>query len=136
MTNPRQHQTRGSLAQRSGVNAETIRYYEKIALLPLPERMSNGYRRYGEAHFQRLCFIRRCRELGFSLDDVRGLLSLVDVDAVSCDQVKRIADDHLADIADKIADLRKMQRTLRMLVENCTDDDAPTCPIIDALQAD
>lgn len=127
--------SRGALGQRSGVNAETIRYYEKIGLIPDPGRSSGGHRVYEEQHLQRLLFIRRCREMGFSVEDVRGLLSLVDGNQVSCEQVKRMADIHLLDIKTKIADLKKMERTLRNLSSSCTGDDVPDCPIIEALQA-
>lgn len=129
------HQTRGILAQRSGVNAETIRYYEKIALLPIPNRSAGGHRVYSDTDYQRLCFIRRCREMGFSLEEIRGLLSLVDGEQVSCEQVKHIADNHLANIRTKIANLKNMERTLRELSSNCSGEDIPECPIIEALQA-
>lgn len=125
--------SRGTLAQRSGVNAETIRYYEKISMMPDPGRSSGGHRVYNVTHLQRLCFIRRCREMGFSLDEIRGLLALVDREEVSCERVKFIADSHLIDIQTKIADLKKMQRTLRELSGRCSEDDVPDCPIIDAL---
>lgn len=127
--------SRGTLAQRSGVNSETVRYYEKIALLPPPCRSAGGHRVYQEEDLQRLCFIRRCREMGFSLEEIRGLLSLVDGRQVSCDRVKSIADEHLRDIQTKISDLRKMERTLRTLSANCSGDDVPECPIIESLQA-
>ena len=107
---PKKPQTRGVLARRSGVNAETIRYYEKIMLLPMPDRNLGGYRVYTEDDYQRLSFIRRCRNIGFSLGEIRGLLALVDGDRVSCEQVKRMADTHLIGIARKIADLKKCSR--------------------------
>jgi MerR family mercuric resistance operon transcriptional regulator len=122
------------LAQRSGVKAETIRYYENVMLMSEPERSSGGYRIYTEDDYQRLCFIRRCRDMGFSITEIRGLLSLVDGDQVSCEQVKRMADAHLADIARKIDGLKKMQRTLHDLSSNCSGDDVPHCPIVEALQ--
>ena len=135
MARSTKHQTRGVLAQRSGVKAETIRYYEKVMLLPEPDRNGGGYRVYAEDDYQRLCFIRRCRDMGFSLVDIRGLLSLVDGDQVSCEQVKRMADAHLADINKKISDLKQMQSTLRELSSTCSGDDVPHCPIIEALQS-
>ena len=127
--------TRGILAQRSGVNAETIRYYEKISLMRTPSRSEGGHRIYHTEDLQRLCFIRRCREMGFALDEIRGLLSLVDREQVSCERVKHIADVHLLDIRAKLADLRKMERTLRELSASCSGTDVPDCPIIEALQA-
>ena len=129
------HITRGTLAQRSGVKAETIRYYEKIMLLPEADRSESGYRVYGESDFRRLCFIRSCRDMGFSLQEIRGLLTLVDGECVSCEQVKRIADEHLITIDSKIADLKRMQNTLMGLSSSCSGDDVPECPIIDALQS-
>lgn len=127
--------SRGALAKRSQVNAETIRYYEKIALLPEPERSEGGHRLYQDADLNRLCFIKRCREIGFSLNEIRELLSLVDGQLVSCERVKHIADSHLLDIAAKIADLKKMQRTLNKLTASCSGSDVPECAIIEALQA-
>lgn len=126
--------TRGLLAKRSGVNAETIRYYEKVSLLPVPARSEGGQRIYGESDFQRLSFIRRCREMGFTLDEIRKLLSLVDGEQVSCKQVKQMADDHLIEIRAKIADLRKIENVLSTLSADCSGDDVPECPIMEALQ--
>ncbi len=131
----RRNMTRGVLAECSGVNAETIRYYESIALIPAPARSSGGHRVYEDSHLQRLYFIRCCRQIGFSLDEIRDLLSLVDGEQVSCERVKQIADDHLRDIRAKIVDLRKMERTLDALSAQCSGDDVPDCPIIEALQA-
>lgn len=126
--------SRGTLAQRSGVNSETIRYYEKISLLPKPNRSTGGHRVYHEDDLQRLSFIRRCREMGFSLEEIRGLLSLVDGEQVSCKRVKNIADEHLRDIQAKISDLKRMEKTLRTLSASCSGEDVPECPIIEALQ--
>lgn len=130
----RKNLSRGTLAQHSGVNSETVRYYEKIALLPEPNRSAGGHRVYQEDDLQRLCFIRRCRELGFSLDEIRGLLSLVDDQQVSCERVKSIADEHLRHIQTKISDLKKIKRTLRSLTASCSGGDVPQCPIIESLQ--
>jgi len=126
--------SRGTLAQRSGVNSETIRYYETISLLPKPDRSAGGHRVYREADLQRLTFIRRCREMGFSLKEIRGLLSLVDGEQVSCKQVKNVADEHLMDIRAKISDLKKIERTLSTLSASCSGKEVPECPIIEALQ--
>jgi MerR family mercuric resistance operon transcriptional regulator len=86
--------TRGVLSNRTGINAETIRYYEKIELIPEPSRSPGGHRVYEQEHLQRLLFIKRCRELGFSLEEIRGLLNLVDREEVSCERVQHIADEH------------------------------------------
>ncbi len=126
--------SRGALAKHSGVNAETIRYYENISLLPESARSAGGHRVYQEDDLQRLCFIRRCREMGFSLEEIRGLLSLVDGQQVSCKRVKKIADEQLLDIRAKIADLKRMEITLRTLSANCSGKDVPECPIIESLQ--
>lgn len=126
--------SRGILAKRSGINSETIRYYEKIALLPKPDRSAGGHRVYREEDLQRLTFIRRCREMGFSLEEIRGLLSLVDGEQVSCKRVKNIADEHLMDVRAKISDLKKIERTLSKLSASCSGKEVPQCPIIEALQ--
>lgn len=128
--------SRGELAAQSGVNAETIRYYEGIELMPEPQRTVGGHRIYASPQVQRLNFIRRCREIGFTLEEIRELLSLVDGEQVSCKQVKCIADNHLDDIRTKIADLKKMEKTLRAMSTQCSGKDVPQCPIIDVLQAE
>jgi MerR family mercuric resistance operon transcriptional regulator len=124
----------GKVAARTGCNIETIRFYEKEGLLPPPGRTEGGHRLYTTEMVGRLVFVRRCRELGFSMAEIRQLLSLVDGDQVSCERVKDIADQHLLDIRSKIADLRKMERTLRDLSSQCSGDDVPQCPIIEVLQ--
>ena len=126
--------SRGSLAKRSGVNSETIRYYEKISLMREPGRSAGGHRVYHEDDLHRLCFIRRCREMGFSLEEIRGLLSLVDGEQVSCKRVKNIADTHIQNIREKIADLKKIERTLSKLSADCSGEEVPECPIIEALK--
>jgi MerR family mercuric resistance operon transcriptional regulator len=123
----------GALAKRSGVNVETIRYYEKIGIMPVPDRTPVGYRVYGQEHLKRLHFIRRGRELGFGLNKLRGLLSLVDGDAYSCAQVHAVAIAHLDDIRRKIGDLKRLERVMASLAAQCTDDQVPDCPVIDAL---
>lgn len=124
----------GKVAEQTGCNVETIRFYEKERLLPQPNRSQGGHRLYTIELVDRLRFIRRCRELGFTLDEIRELFSLVDKEQVSCERVKTIADNHLEDVRGKIADLRKMERTLRVLSDQCPGGDIPECPIIEALQ--
>ena len=124
----------GKVAAKTGCNIETIRFYEKENLLPPPDRTEGGHRLYGKAQIGRLVFIRRCRELGFSMAEIRQLLSLVDGNEVSCEHVKGIADQHLQDIGSKIADLKKMQQSLVELSRRCSGADVPDCPIIDVLQ--
>ena len=122
----------GDLSRRTGVNIETIRYYEKIKLLPPPPRTQGGPRVYPEAHLRRLVFIRRSRELGFTLDEVRNLLGLVAGDC-TCREVKDAALAHLKNVRRKIADLRRMERTLAETAARCAGGTAPDCPIVDVL---
>jgi len=123
----------GALSARTGCPIETIRYYERIGLLAEPPRTAGGHRSYGDDHARRLFFIRRSRELGFSLDAIRDLLSMVDGGALSCGQVADMAGERLADVRAKIKDLKKLERTLAKTVSQCHRDDDPHCPVIDAL---
>ena len=125
--------SRGALASRSGVNSETIRYYEKIGLMPDPNRSAGGHRIYEREHVKRLSFIRRTRDLGFTLKEVRGLLALVDGGDYTCAEVRDRTLAHLDDVATKIRDLRKMQRTLKSISSKCDGGLVPDCPIVDAL---
>lgn len=123
----------GILSERSGVNIETIRYYERVGLLPKPQRSAAGYRLYRTADSDRLCFIRRARDLGFSLDEVRRLLDLADQKSRSCRRVHDIAVEHLAEVRAKIDDLRRMERVLATLVKACTQGTMPACPLLETL---
>lgn len=124
----------GELSRRTGCNIETIRYYERIALLPPPLRSAGHYRVYDTADVRRLAFIRRARELGFTLDEVRALLRLSANDGQgACANVRELAESHLAKVRAKIADLRAMERVLADAVQRCAAGEAPGCPIIDAL---
>lgn len=125
--------TIGALSARSGVNIETIRYYEKIGVMPSPTRSASGYRIYGPEHVRRLHFVRRGRELGFGLDELRGLLRLVDGHTYTCEEVHAHTVEHLTDIRQKIADLRRLERVMSDMAAQCTRDQVPECPIIDAL---
>ncbi|WP_298435860.1 Cu(I)-responsive transcriptional regulator [uncultured Jannaschia sp.] len=120
-------------AERSGLPAKTIRYYEEVGLVT-PERGANGYRRFSERDVHDLTFLGRSRALGFGLGECRALLALWRDDARASAEVKRIATDHLAGIEARIADLRAMQDTLRDLVNRCAGDDRPDCPILHSLQ--
>lgn len=124
----------GELSRQTGCKVETIRYYEQQSLMPEPPRTDGGHRLYTQDMRGRLLFIRRSRELGFSMDEIRGLLSLVDGKQISCERVKSMAEEHLQDIRAKISDLRRMQRTLSDLASRCSGEDVPDCPIIDTLQ--
>jgi MerR family mercuric resistance operon transcriptional regulator len=123
----------GALSAQSGVNIETIRYYEKIGVMPKPNRSAGGFRIYGPEHVKRLHFVRRGRELGFSLDELRGLLRLVDGHAYTCAEVYALTVAHLEDIRRKISDLRRLQRVMSEMAAQCTADQVPECPVIDAL---
>ena len=126
----------GVLAKRTGCNIETIRYYEKIGLLPPPARSGAGHRIFDADQLRRLRFVRRARGLGFALDEVRALLRLADDRQQSCAQARSITEGHLADIRARIADLKAMERVLRDTVRLCADGTKPTCPIIEALSRD
>ncbi|WP_394891760.1 helix-turn-helix domain-containing protein [Mesorhizobium sp. AaZ16] len=122
----------GDLSQRTGVNIETVRYYEKIGLLPQPPRTEGGHRIYSHPHLKRLVFIRRSRELGFTLDEIRNLLGMVE-GGYTCGQIQEAALAHLKTIRRKIADLRRMERTLADTAAHCEGGTAPDCPIVDVL---
>jgi MerR family transcriptional regulator, mercuric resistance operon regulatory protein len=123
----------GALSKQADCNIETIRYYERIGLLPLPPRTHGGYRLYGLEHLKRLNFIRRARELGFTLHEVRALLKLADDRSQSCGEVRTLATAHLDDVRAKIADLRAMERVLKELIARCETGTLPECPLIEAL---
>jgi MerR family mercuric resistance operon transcriptional regulator len=125
--------TIGELSELATVNIETIRYYERIKMLPAPPRTSGGRRTYDATHLRMLAFIRRSRELGFSLDEIRALIRLGSPEKASCRQVRDIASHHLDDIRAKIADLRKLERLLARTVAQCTGTTAPDCPVLDIL---
>jgi len=123
----------GALAKESAVNIETIRYYEKVGLMPKPARSGGGYRLYTPEHLKRLTFIRRGRELGFSLDELRNLLRLVDGHAYTCAEVRALTLAHVSDIRRKIADLRRLERVMTAVASQCSGRKVPDCPVIDAL---
>ena len=126
--------TRGDLARTTGCNIETIRYYEKTGLLPDPPRTDAGYRIYSAAHTTRLRFILRARELGFSMEDIRGLLGLGDGTAPTCAEVKERTERHLADVRAKIADLRRIEKVLSVTAARCSGEDVPDCPVLETLE--
>jgi len=123
----------GELSKLTGVHVETIRYFERIKMLPKPPRTAGGRRTYGATHVRALAFIKRSRELGFSPDDVRTLLRLGGPDKARCCDVRDIATDHLNDVRAKISDLRKLERLLAKTVARCTGTTAPQCAILDIL---
>ena len=123
----------GALSKQTGCNIETIRYYEKAGLLPTPARSPAGYRRYVSTHLRRLIFVRRARALGFSIEEIRTLLKLVDERKRPCAEVRGVAGVHLKDVQTKIADLRAMERVLRETVAKCASARSPDCPLIESL---
>ncbi len=125
--------TIGRLAERSGVHLETVRYYERIGLMPEPRRTEGGHRVYGHEHLKRLGFIRRSRELGYSLQEIRSLLGLVDGGDYTCAEVRDMTLQHAAEVRRKIADLRRLERSLKEMAAQCSGDTVPKCPIIDVL---
>ena len=124
---------RAELARQTGCNLETILYYEKTGMMPHPPRTPAGYRVYGPAHVSRLRFILRARELGFSIEEIRGLLELVDRGTQTCAEVKTRTDMHLTEIRAKIRDLKRIERILAETASHCSGDAVPDCPVLDAL---
>ncbi|MEM8851698.1 MAG: Cu(I)-responsive transcriptional regulator [Pseudomonadota bacterium] len=121
-------------ADRSGVPAKTIRYYEDVGLVT-PARSANGYRAFNDRDIHDLTFLGRARALGFGLEECRALLALWRDEGRASAEVKRIAQAHLDDIDRRITDLRAMQATLSHLVDACAGDDRPDCPILHSLEA-
>jgi len=128
--------TIGYLSERTDCNIETIRYYERIGIMPSPPRSNGGRRIYQHDHIKRLMFIRRSRELGFSIAEIRALLSLVDEGSYSCGEIQTLTIEHIKNIKNKIADLKKLEKMLSRIASQCKGDDIPECPIIDALFED
>lgn len=124
---------RAQLAKRTGCNLETIRYYEKVALLPEPSRSANGYRVYPPELVQRLTFILRARDLGFKLDEIRSLLTLTDAGTQTCAEVLSKTEKHLADVRQRIADLIRIETELNRLAGLCSRDSMPECAILNML---
>jgi len=125
--------TIGSLSRDTGCNIETIRYYERIGLMPKPPRSKGGHRLYEKDHLKRLSFIRRTRDLGFTLEEVRGLLRMIDGHDYTCVEVKVLTLNHLQEVQQKIADLRRLEKVLKTMAAECEGGNVPDCPIIDAL---
>ncbi len=123
----------GEIAARTGTKVETVRYYERAGLLPDPDRTAGNYRAYSDAHLARLSFIRRARELGFTLQQVRELLDLADDRGRPCVSIDAIASTHLATIERKLADLGGLRDELHRLIASCRRGTVEECLIIDAL---
>ena len=124
----------GDLAKATGTKVVTVRYYEQIGLLPAPSRTAGNYRTYSNEHMRRLRFIRRCRDLGFTLDQIRDLLRLSSRKEEECVEVDRITAQHLIEIEQKMSDLKRLAKELRRL-NNCCQGKGiiADCRIIEAL---
>jgi MerR family transcriptional regulator, mercuric resistance operon regulatory protein len=127
--------TIGELASLSGVRVETIRYFERIGLLARPNRTVGGHRLFSAADLDRLNFVRRAREMGFSQAEVRVLLSLSAAEVIACGEVKAIAEKHLGMIRQKIHDLRELEKSLSSTVAQCTGGKVAECPVIEGISA-
>ena len=125
--------TIGRLASAAGINLETVSYYERIGLMPPPARTTNGHRAYEQIHLRRLAFIRRARELGFSIEDIRALLALAEPSRASCAEVREIAQMHLDEVKAKLADLTKLEGILAATIAQCSGNAAPSCPVLNML---
>ena len=118
----------------SGCHLETIRYYERIGLMPHPGRTGSGYRAYAPSDVERLRFITRGRDLGFSLEEIRSLLRLAQDPALSCAEVDSVARQHLGDIQARIADLQRMASELERTIGSCHGGQRGACTILEALR--
>ena len=127
--------TRGQLADATGCHIETIRYYEKIGLLPEPSRNHAGYRIYHDEHLRRLGFIQKARALGFSADQTKELLEISDNENHTRAEVKHLTENHINAVSNKIKDLKKLQKRLKEISSHCDGSSKPanTCPILTTL---
>ncbi|WP_026988196.1 MerR family transcriptional regulator [Fodinicurvata fenggangensis] len=123
----------GDLARDSGVKVQTIRYYETIGLLPVAERSAGNQRRYSEAHRERLRFLRHARELGFTLDQIRSLLSLSESPDMPCEQADRIAREHLETVEQRLERLKTLQTELQRMLRQCAGGKVEDCRVIEVL---
>lgn len=126
----------GELAKRAAIKVDTVRYYEKAGLLPLPPRRPNGYREYGRGHLERLAFVRHCRALDMPLNDVRQLLDLLAYPSADCRDANNLLDEQLARVQERIADLRTLEQRLQSLRTQCTTQaSSAECGILQELVA-
>ena len=123
----------GEMSRLTRVNIETIRYYERIRIMPKPDRTEGGNRQYNHDQLKRLSFIKKCRDLGFSLDEIRALLEMVDRDDFTCGEVHGMTMSHLENIRQKLADLKRLEKTLKQMASACNKGDVPDCPVLDTL---
>ena len=123
----------GGLSGKTGVNIETIRYYERENILPQPSRSDGGRRIYDTEDVRRLNFVHKCRNLGFSLKEIVSLMSLVDTGNFTCKQVHELTVVHVKEVSEKIQNLKRMERVLLEMADKCGKGSIPECPIIDSL---
>ena len=123
----------GEMSRRTGVNIETIRYYERIKIMPQPDRTAGGNRQYNHDQLKRLSFIKKSRELGFSIDEIRALLEMADRQDFTCGEVHGLTIGHLASVRKKISELAKLEKTLVTMAAECSKGDVPDCPILETL---
>lgn len=127
--------TRGELSFRTGVNLETIRYFERVGILPEPARTQGGHRVYDESHVRTLSFVRRARSLGFTPDEVRTILDLGGPGKAPCAEVREIAAHHLEQVRSKTADLAEIERLLAETIEHCSGKPEPECAVMEMIES-
>jgi MerR family mercuric resistance operon transcriptional regulator len=127
--------TIGVLAEASSTGVTTIRYYERVGLLPSPQRSAGGHRNYTEGHLRLLLFIRRARELQFNIQQIRALLVLAEPAQTSCHDVHQLAAVHLKALRHKITELTRLERLLATAVDRCSGKPVPPCPVLELLQS-
>ena len=124
----------GDLASKAGVDAETIRFYEKAGIIPEPHRSSNGYRKYGPTHLERLVFVRNCRSLDMSLDEIRILLHFKDAPTENCSEVNEMVDEHILHVRERLNQLQELSKQLMDLRNLCHEtNEAANCQILHKL---
>jgi MerR family mercuric resistance operon transcriptional regulator len=128
--------TRGELARRTGVNLETIRYFERIGILPEPARTVGGHRVYDRTHVRTLAFVRSARSLGFTPAEVRAIIELGGPGRACCAEVRTIAECHLEQVRAKMADLAEIERILAATIERCTGEADPECAVIGMIEGE
>lgn len=126
--------TIGQISRTTGVNIETIRYFEKVGLIASPPRTGGGHRVYGDDHLRALRFIRRARELGFTPQEIRGILALGGPTSACCDEVREIASQHLETVRSKMADLARIAGLIASTIDRCSGEHVPHCAVIDMIE--
>ncbi|WP_306257629.1 helix-turn-helix domain-containing protein [Pararhizobium sp. IMCC21322] len=123
----------GEMSKRTRVNIETVRYYERINIMPKPDRTTGGNRQYNHDQLKRLSFIKTSRDLGFSINEIRALLEMVDRQDFTCAEVHSLTVEHLASVREKIKGLRMLEKALVGMAAECSQGDVPECPILESL---